>query len=258
MNICVETQQLAIVPTQEDPRWNALVARDAAADGQFFYSVKTTGVYCVPSCAARLPKPENVRFHQTREEAEQAGFRPCKRCKPNHGGAKRQRAAREIRFTIGESPLGLTLVAQSETGLCALLPGEDRETLSRELADRFPNATLTNDEAELAPLFAEVVAFLSVPAATLDMPLDLHGTEFQQRVWQALREIPVGSTASYLEIANQIGQPKAVRAVAQACGANHLAVVVPCHRVVRSDGGLSGYRWGVAWKRALLDREATV
>src|SRR4051812_14642261 len=120
MNACVETQKPGAVPTQEDPRWKAVVARDPSADGRFFYSVKTTGVYCFPSCAARLAKPENVRFHGTREEAEQAGFRPCKRCKPDQGGGKRRRAAREIRFSIGESTLGLVLVAASGDGLCAV------------------------------------------------------------------------------------------------------------------------------------------
>lgn len=157
-----------------DPRWQQVLARDVSADGQFFYSVKTTGVYCRPSCGARQPNPENVEFHATAAAAEHAGFRPCKRCRPDQ----------------------------------------------------------------------------------LDLPLDIQGAVFQQRVWQALREIPYGTTLSYSELASRIGQPKAVRAVASACAANTLAVVIPCHRVVRNDGSLSGYRWGLARKQALIEKEA--
>jgi len=341
-----------------DPRWAAVVARDAKADGRFFYSVKTTGVYCRPSCAARAARPENVQFHLTGADAERAGFRPCKRCKPdqpslaerhagkvaelcrlieraeqvpnleelaNHAGlsayhlhrvfkavtgvtprayaiARRARRIRaeldrsatvtdaiygagynsngrfyeesnrllgmtptnyraggantEIRFAIGECSLGAILVASSERGICAILLGDDADILARDLQDRFPRATLIGGDAAFEQLVAKVVGFVEAPGLGLALPLDVRGTAFQQRVWQALLEIPAGETASYSAIAKRIGAPKSVRAVAHACAANALAVAIPCHRVVRNDGGLSGYRWGVERKRALLDREA--
>jgi AraC family transcriptional regulator of adaptative response/methylated-DNA-[protein]-cysteine methyltransferase len=344
--------------TQNDPRWASVVGRSAEADGNFFYSVRTTGVYCRPSCAARLARPENVRFHATREDAERAGFRPCKRCKPDQPSLLEQHAAKvteacrlietspsvphleelaaragvstfhfhrvfkavtgltprayaaahrgervrqelgrtrtvtaaiyqsgyssngrfygesqqvlgmtptdyragganaEIRFAIGECSLGSILVARSERGVCAILLGDDPDALARDLQDKFPRATLIGGDAEFEQLVAKVVGFVEAPGLGLDLPLDVRGTAFQQRVWQALREIPAGSTASYTEIAGRIGSPKAVRAVAHACAANSLAVAIPCHRVVRNDGGLSGYRWGVERKRALLQREA--
>lgn len=349
-----------ITSAEHDPRWSLLIAHDPEAEGKFYYSVKTTGVYCRPSCAARLAKPENVQFHSTWEEAERAGFRPCKRCKPkeppllerqaqtvteicrliensetvpplgelaNQAGlspyhfhrlfksitgltpkryAAAHRAARvrsslrssrtvteaihgagynssarfyeqsdqvlgmtptkfraggadmEIRFAIGECSLGAILVAKTERGVCAILLGDDPEALARDLQDRFPKADLIGDDGEFEQLVSQVVGFVDAPARGLDLPLDVRGTAFQQRVWQALREIPVGSTATYTEIAQRIGLPKAVRAVARACAANGLAVAIPCHRVVRSDGSLSGYRWGVERKRALLDKEALV
>lgn len=344
--------------TEADPRWAAVVARDRDADGQFFYSVKTTGVYCRPSCPSRLAKPENVRFHDTRAEAERAGFRPCRRCKPDqpslaeqhavkvaevcrlidtaeatpglgdlakHAGMSRfhfhrlfkaatgltpkayaagHRATRiraaldrrhtvteavfeagfnssgrfyetsnqvlgmrpkdyraggvntEIYFAIGECSLGAILVAMSRRGVCAILLGEDPDALVQDLQDRFPRADLIGGDADFEHLVAKVVGFIEAPAVGLDLPLDIRGTAFQQRVWQALREIPVGTTASYAEIARRIGSPKAVRAVARACAANTLAVAIPCHRVIRSDGALSGYRWGVERKRILQEREA--
>lgn len=344
--------------TLHDPRWAAVVARNAAADGTFFYSVATTGVYCRPSCAARLARPENVRFHATRADAERAGFRPCKRCKPDqpplaeqyaakvaeicrliadaetapplaelaeHAGlstyhfhrvfksvtgltpkayadAHRSKRVRDglassgsvtqaifdagynssgrfyaqsngvlgmtpstfraggantgIRFAIGECSLGSILVAASDRGICAILLGDDPDTLARDLQDRFPQAHLIGGDADFEQLVAKVVGFVEAPALGLDLPLDVRGTAFQQRVWQALRKIPAGSTVSYARIAQQIDSPKAVRAVAQACAANALAVAIPCHRVVRNDGALSGYRWGVERKRALLEREA--
>ena len=343
--------------TENDPRWSAVLARDAHADGQFYYSVKTTGVYCQPSCAARRAKPENVQFHNSREEAEQAGFRPCKRCRPDrpslleertsivtsackliensetlpgldelaeHAGlssyhfhrvfkavtgltpkayAAAHRDSRfrdelkksktvsdaifdagynsssrlyekssqvlgmtptsyrtgganiDIRFTVGECSLGTILVACSERGVCAIFLGNDPDRLSTELQDMFPRANLIGNDRDFEYLIAEVVDFIEQPAIGLDLPLDIRGTAFQQRVWRALREIPVGETASYSEIAKRIGSPKSVRAVAQACAANKIAVAIPCHRVVRNDGVLSGYRWGVERKRALLQRE---
>jgi len=160
-----------------------------------------------------------------------------------------------IRFALGECSLGSILVASSDKGICAILLGEDPDMLLRDLLDRFPRAKLIGGDADFEELIAKVVGFVEAPALGLDLPLDVRGTAFQRRVWQALREIPVGSTASYLDIARRIGAPKSVRAVARACGANALAVAIPCHRVVRSDGGLSGYRWGVERKRALLTRE---
>ena len=340
-----------------DPRWTSVVAHDPQADGQFYYSVKTTGVYCRPSCGARTPRPENVRFFLTRAEAEQAGFRPCKRCKPEqpplgeqhadlvaglcrliesaetlpsledlaqaaqmstfhlhrvfkavtgvtpkaYATAQRANKLREellrggsvtdaiyeagynsngrfygesnqllgmtpsnyraggaqlaIRFAIGQCSLGAILVAASTRGICAILIGDDPDALARDLQDRFPQADLIGGDAGFEQLVAKVVGFVEMPKLGLDLPLDVRGTAFQQRVWQALREIPAGQTVSYTDIAQRIGAPKAVRAVAGACAANALAVAIPCHRVVRTDGSLSGYRWGVERKRALLERE---
>lgn len=357
MNLTVEKTQLSS-ETQNDPRWASVVARDAKADGTFYYSVKTTGVYCRPSCAARLARPENVQFHVTCQEAEEAGFRPCQRCKPNRPSLHEQHAATvaaacrlieqseempalqsladnaqmspyyfhrlfksitgltpngyaaahrtkrvrdkletsgtvteaiydagynsngrfyaasnrvlgmtpsryrkggahaDIRFAVGECSLGSILVAQSERGICAILLGDDPDALTRDLQDRFPNANLIGGDRAFEEVVAKVVGFVEAPALGLDLPLDIRGTAFQQRVWQALQQIPAGSTISYTDVANRIGLPKAIRAVAQACGANTLAVAIPCHRVVRNDGGLSGYRWGVERKRTLIAREA--
>ena len=344
--------------TERDPRWAAVVARSSAADDTFFYSVRTTGVYCRPSCAARRARPEHVGFHPTREDAERSGFRPCKRCKPDqpsllvehtakvtaacrvlegsenvprletlaaqagmspfhfhrvfkaitgltpkaysaaHRGARvRQQleearsvtaaiyqsgyssngrfygeservlgmtptdyraggANAEIRFAVGECSLGTIVVARSERGVCAIFLGDDPDALVRELQDRFPRATLIGGDSAFEALVARVVGFVEAPGLGLELPLDVRGTAFQQRVWQALRDIPPGSTASYTQIAGRIGAPRSVRAVAQACAANPLAVAIPCHRVVRTDGGLAGYRWGVERKLALLRREA--
>jgi AraC family transcriptional regulator of adaptative response/methylated-DNA-[protein]-cysteine methyltransferase len=344
--------------TTRDPRWSAVVTRDASADGRFWYSVKTTGVYCRPSCAARLARPENVAFHASRAEAAAAGFRPCKRCKPDqppraereaqliaalcrhiaqaeqpptldalaaraglsahhlhrlfkqitgltpraYAEAHRTRrlrsaltdggsvtdaiyeagynassrfyeqsgavlgmtprafrgggVAEEIRFAIGECTLGSILVAATARGVCAILLGDDPEALLRDLQDRFPKARLLGGDAPFEQLVAQVVGLVEAPRKGADLPLDIRGTAFQQRVWQVLREIPAGATASYAEVAARIGEPRAVRAVAQACGANALAVAIPCHRVVKSDGAISGYRWGVERKRELLARES--
>jgi AraC family transcriptional regulator, regulatory protein of adaptative response / methylated-DNA-[protein]-cysteine methyltransferase len=342
----------------DDERWEALKGRDRAADGAFYYAVQTTGVYCRPSCAARLPRRENVQFHATCADAERAGYRPCKRCRPNEASlAERQaaavvkacrlieaaeepprldelaknagmsrfhfhrvfrartgltpkayadahRAARvrseltqratvteaiygagfnsngrfydasadllgmtptafraggdgaSIRFAVGQCSLGAILVAATAKGVCAIQFGDDPEALVRGLQDRFPKARLTGGDKDFERLVAKVVGFVEAPSSGLDLPLDVRGTAFQQRVWLALRDIPAGSTASYREIAARIGAPKAVRAVAQACSSNPVAVAIPCHRVVRTDGALSGYRWGVARKHALLAREA--
>ncbi|MHB8494710.1 MAG: bifunctional DNA-binding transcriptional regulator/O6-methylguanine-DNA methyltransferase Ada [Casimicrobiaceae bacterium] len=357
MNMTTRAEFLAAA-TVADPRWASVIARDPKADGSFVYSVRTTGVYCRPSCGARRPLPGNIAFHATPADAERAGFRPCKRCKPDqaplaarntakvaalcrriesaerapsldelaqHAGssvhhlhrmfksvtgltprayaaahrAKRVRAELErgtsvtdaiygagysssgrfyeesdrllgmtpssyraggadttIRFAVGLCSLGSILVAATGRGVCAILLGYDPDALTRELQDRFPRARLIGGDTKFEDLVAKVVGFVEAPRLGLDLPLDLRGTAFQQRVWQALRAIPAGETASYSEVARRIGAPKSVRAVAQACAANALAVAIPCHRVVRNDGALSGYRWGVERKRALLDREA--
>jgi AraC family transcriptional regulator of adaptative response/methylated-DNA-[protein]-cysteine methyltransferase len=345
--------------TEPDPRWNSVVRRDAAADGTFVYAVRTTGIYCRPSCPSRTAKPENVRFYAAPAEAEAAGYRACQRCNPGgqslaeanaavvaaacrlieeaeelpkldelaasigmsrfyfhrqfkaitgltpkaYGEAHRAKRVREelsdqggsvtsaiygagfnsssrfyersdevlgmtpmaykqggkdadIRFAVGQCSLGAILVARSDKGVCAITLGNDPEELLRELQDRFPNANLIGGDHEFEALIAQVIGFVEAPRIGLDLPLDVRGTAFQQRVWQALREIPVGKTMSYADIARSIGEPKAVRAVAQACGANKIAVAIPCHRVVKNDGALSGYRWGVERKRALLEKEA--
>ena len=161
-----------------------------------------------------------------------------------------------IRFAVGACSLGAILVAATRKGVCAILLGDEAEALVHDLQDRFPKAELIGGDREFEQWMAQVVGLIEVPAQGLNLPLDVRGTAFQQRVWEALRAIPPGSTASYAEIAQRIGAPKAVRAVAQACAANALAVAIPCHRVVRSDGALSGYRWGVERKRKLLEREA--
>ncbi len=352
------TQRIQSAATAiHDPRWASVAARDPEADGTFFYSVATTGIYCRPSCAARLAKPEHVRFHATCRDAEQAGFRPCKRCRPNqvlplaqqaakivevcrfiessdaapcldqlaqHAGLSASRfhrlfktvtgltpkqyaaahraklvrnrlrrsrtvtealygagfnsngrfydksnhllgmtpsrfradgAGMNIRFAVGDCSLGAILVAASDRGICAILLGDDAEALVRDVQNRFSRAHFVGGDARFERLVATAVGLVDAPARRLDLPLDIRGTAFQQLVWQALLKIPAGSTATYTDIAKRIGAPKSVRAVAQACGANPIAVAIPCHRVVRIGGGLSGYRWGLARKRALLERE---
>lgn len=340
-----------------DAQWEAVTVRDKAKDGAFYYSVRTTGVYCRPSCGARLPRRENVVFHESCTAAEAAGFRPCKRCRPDeppraeryaavvakacraieeseetlrlsdlaqmvglsphhfhrvfkaitgvtpkaYADSRRAARVREalsesgtvtqaiydagfnssgrfyeqsdkvlgmtptrfraggekeiIRFAIGECSLGSILVAATYKGVCAILMGDDPDSLARDLQDRFDRAEFVGGDDVFDATVARVVGLVEQPARGLDLPLDVRGTAFQRRVWQALCDIPVGGRASYSDVAVSIGQPNAVRAVAQACGANNLAVAIPCHRVVRTDGALSGYRWGVERKRALLDRE---
>jgi AraC family transcriptional regulator of adaptative response/methylated-DNA-[protein]-cysteine methyltransferase len=242
-------------------RWAAVVARDADADGRFYYSVATTGVYCRPSCAARLARRENVAFHETCTDAERAGFRPCKRCRPNEDLRAKPDTNGDlapIRFAVGECSLGAILVAASDAGVCAILLNDDPDALVGDLQTRFPAAQLTRGDRNFERSVSKVIAFVNDPASDLDLPLDIRGTAFQQRVWQALREIPAGESASYTDVAKRIGSPKAARAVARACAANPVAVAIPCHRVVRNGGGLSGYRWGVERKQALLEREAAL
>lgn len=247
---------IAASATLDDPRWQRVLARDATADGEFFYSVSSTGVYCRPSCASRRAKPGHVAFHRTVEDAQRAGFRPCKHCRPDRLATGARDAAEDIRYAIAQSSLGRVLVATSEHGLSAILLGDDDATLKHQLRGRFSTAALREDACGVAAIAAHVVDLIESPAtARFDLPLDARGTPFQRRVWQALREINAGSTVSYAQIAARIGAPKSARAVAQACAANPLAVAIPCHRVVRGDGALSGYRWGVQRKRVLLQRE---
>jgi AraC family transcriptional regulator of adaptative response/methylated-DNA-[protein]-cysteine methyltransferase len=169
---------------------------------------------------------------------------------------KTDRIIPDIHFAVGTSALGAVLVASNMRGICAIILGDDPEILIQELQNRFPKASLINTDGASENFVAEVIGFMESPASGVDLPLDIQGTAFQQRVWQALRKIPLGSTASYSDIAQRIGSPKAVRAVAGACAANLLALVIPCHRVVRNDGALSGYRWGAGRKQTLLEREA--
>lgn len=351
------SKQIAKSEQRDEARWTAVLARDASADGTFVLGVKTTGIYCRPSCPARKPLRKNVSFYATCSAAEAAGFRPCKRCKPRdaspqqgnadrvaaacrliesaetppdldtlarHAGlsphhfhrvfkaatgltpkayavAQRNERVRDalkggqsvteaiyaagfnssgrfydgaeralgmkprafrsggaglrIRYAAARCSLGLVLAGATDSGVCAILLGDDEASLKRALTERFPRAELIDAKRGLGRLLADVVAAVEMPAKAMALPLDIKGTAFQQRVWAALRDIPAGETATYAEIACRIGKPKAVRAVGAACGANPVAVVVPCHRVVGSDGKLTGYRWGVERKRALLARE---
>jgi AraC family transcriptional regulator of adaptative response/methylated-DNA-[protein]-cysteine methyltransferase len=345
--------------TTDDQRWTAVCAREPAADGAFYYSVRSTGVYCRPSCPARTPRRANVAFHASCLDAEAAGFRPCLRCRPTepplaerqaeavaracrlieasdeapdlaslaeacgmsrfhfhrifkaHTGitpkayASARRAERtkralaqaptvteavydagfnssgrfyaasqgvlgmtptryraggigeSIRFAVGACSLGAILVAATAKGICAILIGEDPDRLVRDLQDRFPQAELVGAEPGFERTVAQVVGLVEAPRLGLDLPLDVRGTAFQQRVWEALRRIPPGQTVSYAELAERVGLPAGARAVAGACAANPVAVAIPCHRVVRNDGSISGYRWGVERKRALLEREGS-
>lgn len=199
---------------------------------------------CASACQASASVTEaiydsgfnsNSRFYES--SSQRLGMRPRDYRDGGAGAA--------IRFAIGQCSLGAILVAQSQRGICAILLGEEPEPLLRELQDQFPRAQLLGGDADFERLVAQVVGFVESPQLGLDLPLDVRGTAFQERVWQALREIPPGSTASYAQIAERIGAPRAVRAVAQACAANRIAVAIPCHRVVRRDGDISGYRWGV-------------
>jgi AraC family transcriptional regulator, regulatory protein of adaptative response / methylated-DNA-[protein]-cysteine methyltransferase len=233
MRTATENAELARA-IQSDPRWTSIKA--------------VTGLTPNDYAAAHRAIRVRATLGKTQSVNEVLGMTP-----PifRNGGANT-----DIHFAIGECSLGSILVARSERGVCAVLIGDDPVPLVQDLQDQFPKANLIGDESGYDDLVAKVVGLIEKPGVGLDLPLDIRGTAFQQRVWKALQQIPVGSTASYTDIAKQIGMPKAVRAVAQACGANTLAVAIPCHRVIRNDGELSGYRWGVERKRTLLDREA--
>jgi AraC family transcriptional regulator of adaptative response/methylated-DNA-[protein]-cysteine methyltransferase len=345
------------IATEDDPRWARVLARDETANGVFWFSVATTGVYCLPSCASKAANPKNVRLHDSLEDAKATGFRACKRCRSDGPSLESQNAAlveracrlieeserlpslgelaarvgrsesyfhrlfkatigltprdyaaacrasrvreklvsgssvtealfdagfnssgrfyekanamlgmrpgkyragganEQLRFAVGQSSLGAILVASSASGVAAILLGDDPDRLVRDLQDRFPKAELAGGDREYATLVARVVAFVEAPSVGLDLPLDIRGTAFQQRVWNALQRVSPGRTVSYADVAALIGAPKAARAVAATCAANNHAVAIPCHRVVRNDGSLSGYAWGLERKRALIDRE---
>ena len=342
----------------DDERWQAVVKRDPRTCDEFVYGVLTTGVYCRPACASRLPNRKNVRFFETSMEAEQAGFRPCKRCRPETPERKEahaltvlkackrideaetppslkelaegarlssfhfqrvfkkiigvtpkqyameRRAGRFrdhlrksstitgamydagfasssrfyeratvtlgmkpsaykngaqdvlIRFAIAPCFLGLILVAATAQGICAIDFGDTIEALKENLRRRFPKAEVQGSDPGFTAMVAKVLAVLEEPhRGRLDLPLDVQGTAFQRRVWLALQEIPPGDTVSYTDVASRIGKPTAARAVARACASNPVAVAIPCHRVVRGNGQLGGYRWGLDRKRVLLERE---
>lgn len=353
-----DKMQLKQVSVSEETLWQAVLSGDSSFDGVFFYGVRSTGIYCRPTCPSRKPNRDRVCFFPSSQEAENAGYRPCKRCQPqytiapssakakilaacryiqaqvgriptldelgthvgmspNHlqrlfkrimgvtpfqyadtlrmerfkerlrqgdaiagalyesgyGASSRlyekapkqlgmtpasyQRRGRgeTIRYTIVESPLGFLLVAATERGLCSVRLGETAIALEEELKQEFQGALLQPADSELGNWTQALVNYLSGTRPLPDLPFDVQATAFQLQVWEALRAIPAGTTASYSDIANAIGQPTAVRAVARACATNPVALVIPCHRVVRKDGSLSGYRWGVSRKQSLLNIE---
>jgi AraC family transcriptional regulator of adaptative response/methylated-DNA-[protein]-cysteine methyltransferase len=246
----------------------AALARAAGLSPGYFHRVFKTVTGVTPKDYAVAHRADKVRVELARsstvtEAIYDAGFNSNGRFYEKSGEMlgmtptdyRAGGANTVIHFAVGECSLGSILVAKSEKGVCAIQFGEDPEILVHDLQDRFPRAQLIGGDAEFEQLVAQVVGFIEAPGIGLDLPLDVRGTAFQQRVWAALREIPAGITVSYSDIARRIGAPGAVRAVAGACAANTLAVAIPCHRVVRSDGALSGYRWGIDRKRALIDRE---
>jgi AraC family transcriptional regulator of adaptative response/methylated-DNA-[protein]-cysteine methyltransferase len=345
-------------PGLPDPsRWRAVAARDARADGRFFYAVTTTGVFCRPSCPARRPRPEHVRFFDTAAAAAQAGFRPCRRCRPERtmsleddrrtrilaacralertppprlaalasgAGLSRFHFLREFKRIVGVTPgeyraarqraqlqaalgggeaidaalydagfgspsrvyehsarllgmspgtyrrgapgvrirvgcartaLGWVAVAATDRGVCAIELGSVRTALEARLRERFPRSQITAADPTLEGWLAALVRFVETPRRGLDLPLDVRGTAFQQRVWRALQALPAGTTVSYGELARRLGEPRSARAVARAVATNPVALAIPCHRVIAAGGGVSGYRWGIERKRALLERE---
>jgi AraC family transcriptional regulator of adaptative response/methylated-DNA-[protein]-cysteine methyltransferase len=246
------------IPLTDDERWQAVQNRDSRYDGQFVTAVRTTGIYCRPSCAAR-PHRRNVTFYDTPQQAEAAGFRACKRCKPDQAGAASVSHGKggkgmTIRFMIEASSPGYVLVGATERGLCSVMLGDSPAALIEVLHDEYPAARI-EPAADVRQAASAVLRSLSGDPARIDLPLDVRATPFQQQVWDALRRIPYGETRTYSQIAREIGRPDAVRAVASACAANQVALVIPCHRVIREDGTLGGFRWGLERKRALLDQE---
>jgi len=350
----------AVVSTlSSEQQWRVVLARDRAFDGAFVYAVRSTGIYCRPSCPSRKPGRDQVTFYAAPEPAERAGFRPCRRCRPGDvaqadpRAATVRRACQVIDSTLGEStgvsalaravgttparlasafrgvlgvsprqyrdqrrldvfkrrlkegrrvspalydagysstsrvyehadrqlgmtpatyrnggrgahiryatascPVGWLLVAATDRGICRVALGSDRAVLERALRAEFPAAHVAGTKDALAPWVRALVQHLQGTQPRLDLPLDVQATAFQRRVWDELRKIPYGATRSYAAVARAIGRPRASRAVARACASNPTALVVPCHRVVREDGALGGYRWGVERKEALLEREA--
>jgi AraC family transcriptional regulator, regulatory protein of adaptative response / methylated-DNA-[protein]-cysteine methyltransferase len=341
--------------TSDESRWLAVSERDHHADGAFFFAVRTTGVFCRPSCASRAPRRENVEFFTTTDAAEAAGYRPCKRCQPTSlprelaiverackaldadpqqrmtlaqlGDAvhvspfhlqrlfsrivgisprqyqaaqragvlrdalergqdvtrathdagfgspsrmyeaapadlgmtpsayRRKGAGLTVHYTTAETPLGFVLVAATDKGVCKITFGDDANALVEQLGVDFAQAKRIEDAARMTPFVAQVRAYLQGTRERFELPLDINATAFQRRVWDALRQIPYGQTRSYTEIAASMGEPRAVRAVANACGQNPVALAIPCHRVIGKDGAIAGYRWGVHRKEALLDTE---
>ncbi|HEX7912571.1 MAG TPA: bifunctional DNA-binding transcriptional regulator/O6-methylguanine-DNA methyltransferase Ada [Paraburkholderia sp.] len=342
--------------TSDDERWDAVTHREPQADGAFFYAVKTTGVFCRPSCASRQPRRENVAFFADAASARAAGFRDCKRCQPGglpreleivnracaaldadpqqrltlaqlsdavhvspfhlqrlfkrvvgvsprqYQAAQRGAALRDalqrgsdvtratldagfgspsrmydsasaelgmapsayrrkgagltVRYASAPTSLGFVLVAATDKGICKIGFGDDAAMLANDLRGEFANADLLEDADRLAPFVAQIDAYLLGTRQDFDLPLDIAATAFRQRVWDALRRIPYGETRSYSQIAEAVGSPRAVRAVASACATNPVALAIPCHRVVQKGGALAGYRWGLPRKAALLDNEA--
>jgi AraC family transcriptional regulator of adaptative response/methylated-DNA-[protein]-cysteine methyltransferase len=348
--------QLQTTSGSANQKWSLVLARDAKADGRFVYAVKSTGVFCRPSCPSRRPRRENVEFFDSPAQAQQAGYRACQRCTPLQRDRQTQkveaacryidenlditlsltaisrhvaispfhfqrlfkrilgvspreyqqarRAGKfrqallgegsvtdaiyeagyssssrayenipaqlgmtpsafrrggegvEIRCTVMATELGKLLVATTQRGVCAVRFGENEGALLRELKHDFGAAEILRDDEGLEPVANQIRQLLNGSKAPLNIPLDLRGTAFQQMVWKELRRIPPGQTRSYTEVAKTIGRPRAVRAVANACASNSVALVVPCHRVVQKNGSLAGYRWGVKRKKALLEKEA--
>ena len=356
MKTAYNTQPLAVGSLGRETRyWQAVQSRDGRADGMFFFAVRSTSIYCRPSCPARRPLRRNTLFFQTRQEAERQGYRPCRRCKPDEIPASAlivQRAAQaleneidepvnvntlarnlcvrtdslrrafrqqtglnpkqlaaalrlkrfkkllregnniadalyatgygsasrvyersdaqlgmtpatyqkggkgmQIKYTVAKSSLGEVLVGATERGVSAVYLGENEAKLAAELRREYPRAEITPQKGAFSEWVKEIVARTEGSTPRRELPLDLQATAFQRRVWQELQRIPLGSTRTYAQIAKAVGKPGAVRAVARACATNPVSVVVPCHRVVRTDGNLAGYRWGISRKQTLLDRE---